>query len=343
MTAIFTVGTAAKTYSGECGAEGNNLTWVLDTDTGVLIVSGTGEMKDYITETSPWHSDYRIKTVIIEKGVTSVSHYAFFGCGGLTSVTIPDSLTSIGMLAFFGCSELEAVYINDVAAWCHIDFSFSENSNPLTHARKLYLNGELVTDLVIPEGTTGISQYAFYSADITSVIIPEGVTNIGQYAFHATDIKSVTIPSSLTSIGDYAFNLCYDLESVYISDVAAWCDISFTWKNTNPLFYAEKLYINGNVVTDLIIPDGVTHIKDYTFHDYTGINSITIPAGVEQIGSSAISRKVEIRGFKYTAAHRYASTYGNTFVSLGCASVINFSVWIAILLPAAFVLKKKKN
>ena len=68
-------------------------------------------------------------------------------------------MTSIGSYAFSGCSGLEAVYIKDIAKWCEISFGYA--ANPLYNAHSLYLNGELVTDLVIPNSVTSIVRYAF--------------------------------------------------------------------------------------------------------------------------------------------------------------------------------------
>ena len=80
----------------------------------------------------------------VEYSVTSIGGSAFYKCSSLTSVTIPNSVTSIGSSAFYNCSSLDAVYISDIAAWCNVNFK-NEYSNPLYKAKKMYLNGVLVT------------------------------------------------------------------------------------------------------------------------------------------------------------------------------------------------------
>jgi hypothetical protein len=75
----------AETLTGTCGANGDNLTWSLDTESGVLTISGSGAMEDYDEYGALWPF---IQTAVIEEGVISIGSYAFFDCSGLTSVTM---------------------------------------------------------------------------------------------------------------------------------------------------------------------------------------------------------------------------------------------------------------
>ncbi|MCP8351741.1 leucine-rich repeat domain-containing protein [Candidatus Synchoanobacter obligatus] len=116
------------------------------------------------------------------EGVTSIGEGAFWGCTGITELTIPNSVMSIGKQAFKGCTGL--------------------------------------TSVTIPNSVTSISRYAFYGCSgLTSVTIPNSVTNIGDWAFAlCSGLTSVTIPNSVTSIGDEAFFECSGLASVIIPD-----------------------------------------------------------------------------------------------------------------------------
>ena len=116
--------------------------------------------------------------------VTSIGNYAFWGCSGLTSITIPKSITSIGSDAFPACYGLKKVIISDIAAWCCIEFG----DNPLAYAHHLYSDEK---------------------TEIKELNIPNNVTSIGGSAFEGcSGLTSVTIPNSVTSIGWSAFAFC---------------------------------------------------------------------------------------------------------------------------------------
>ncbi len=152
----------------------------------------------------------------------------------------------------------------------------------------------------------GNYSYSYYVSNhfphtAKNVIIEEGVTSIGDYAFFGcTEIESITIPSSLISIGYGAFG-CFEnpnsgwgggsatpvfidlaISSVYITDMEAWCNISF---EDNPL--SGSLYLNNSLITKLGIPRGVTSINDYSFSNCKSITSVVVPDTVTSIGSSA--------------------------------------------------------
>ena len=259
-----------------------------------------------------------LTSLTIPGSVTSIGNYAFQYCTDLTSVTISDGVTSIGDDAFSRCSGLKKVIVKDLAAWCEISFS-NDYSNPLYYAHHLYSDDDTeISNLLIPDGVTSISKYAFCNcSSLTSLTIPGSVTSIGNYAFqYCTGLTSVTIPDGVTSIGGYAFSYCKGLTSVTIpasvtfigksafemiynlkvivKDIAAWCNISFGYPDDvfpSPFYgYHHKLYSDENTeITELVIPDGVTSISAYAFEYCSGLTSVTIPASVTSIGDWAFS------------------------------------------------------
>ena len=100
----------AEVYTGNCGANGDNVKWTLDTETGLLEIYGSGGMANYYP--NPWTNySTSVKSCTIDDGVTSIGNYAFYYCSSLTSITIPNSVTSIGDCAFLNCTSLEKIYV----------------------------------------------------------------------------------------------------------------------------------------------------------------------------------------------------------------------------------------
>ena len=225
---------------------------------------------------SPFYYKTKLTSLTIGDKVTTIGDYAFYNCSGLTSITIPNSVTSIGGYAFRGCSGLTSITIpNSVTSIGNYAF----------------YNCSGLTSITLPNSVTSIGNYAFHWCfGLTSITIPNSVTSIGYYAFEScSGLTSITIPNSVTSIGNDAFNACTGLKEVHISDITAWCDIDFTSYRANPLCYAENLYLNGELVTKLVIPESVKEIKDYAFSGCSGLTSIEIPNSVTSIGNDAFS------------------------------------------------------
>ena len=218
----------------------------------------------------------KLKTVTMPSSMANIAHEAFCGCSGLTSVTIPSSVTSIGWGAFQGCIGLLSVTIPSGVTSIEYD---------------AFRDCRGLTSVTILDGVTSIGNSAFRDCyGLMSVTIPSSVTSIGAYAFeYCSGLKSVTVPSSVASIGSYAFSGCSGLTRVDITDLAKWCGISFGSLYANPLYYAKHLYLNGEEVKDLAVPEGVTSIGAYAFCGCSGLVSVTIPSRVTSIGSSAFS------------------------------------------------------
>ena len=223
----------------------------------------------------------------IPNSVTSIDFRAFEDCKSLASITIPNSVTSIGDRAFDGCDKLTQINVGLA------NTTYSSENGVLFDKDKteliIYPEGKADASYAIPNSVTSIGDSAFYGCDsLTSITIPSSVISISDYAFYGCgSLTSITISDSVTSIGSSAFDFCSNLASVYISDIASWCGIAFNGSASNPLRGGASLYLNGKLVTDLVIPNSVTSIDNYAFYGCKGLTSITIPNSVTSIGSAA--------------------------------------------------------
>ncbi len=386
----------------------------------------------------------KLESMIIPDSVTSIGSYAFVSNISMTRLDLGSGVTTISEKAFANCPKLTGVYIKDFEVWCKISFG-SHDANPLSGARKLYVNGELLTHVVIPETVTTVGEYAFYYCDsitkltlhdgivaigaqafafcpnlsgaiflpdttvslgdyafyacerinsirlgtgfttigtdafnycyrlaevinnsaleltltaqdngmialyaieihkgeskldtegdyvffngndgnylinycgnetaltlpesynggkynigsfafcgsttLTSVIISSGVENVGAHAFvNCTALTEVTVSESVKSFGANAFQACGVLSRVNITDVAKWCEIEFVNGDANPLTSARRLFVNGELLTNLVIPEGTTYVNPYVFYYCNSLTSVTLPSTLEYIGASA--------------------------------------------------------
>ncbi len=160
-------------------------------------------------------------------------------------------MKTIQYSAFLGCTRLESVYVDSIDFWFNVDF-LDTYSNPFGYANYLYVNGELLETLVIPEGITEIKYTAFAGCDsITSIVFSSTVTKIANAAFKdCSSLQQVVIPNTVTEIGTSVFANCESLESV-------------------------------------TLPEGLTYIPANTFVACTSLYELNVGAAIENIDTTA--------------------------------------------------------
>lgn len=203
-----------------------------------------------------------LNNVEIPKSVKTIEYSAFMNCSNLREITLDCGLTSVEHYAFAACENIR-IYINDIASWCKINFA-DFSANPLSHNGVLYVDKTPICDLIIPEGVTSIGKHSFSSC-------------------HAFD--TVHLPASIKRIGEGAFSFCKDIAKVYTPSLSSWCSIFFETSDSNPLFYAESLYVDNKPLdSDLVIPENVKLINSNAFPYCENIKSVTIPGNVKVVG-----------------------------------------------------------
>ena len=232
-----------------------------------LDVIGSGNMSDYSTESpAPW-AEYaeKVSSIHIYEGVKAIGDYAFAGFEKLQYVFIDTGLEAVGLNAFDPSTPPSRVYIEDIATWVGIKYE-GEGAPVLCLTSFLYMDGDVVKYLNIPEGVTEIAPYAFYNSSM---------------------LLTVKIPESVERIGEYAFYGAKTIEEVHVVNLEKWCRIDFAGEYSNPLTVGNDLYINDYYTTVLEIPEGITAIGARAFEGCDSLREIIIGKDVVTIGAMA--------------------------------------------------------
>lgn len=207
--------------SGSCGADGDNLTWVLGCDS-VLTISGEGAMpSSYSANATPWYQyGQAIKHINIEEGVTKLALNAFYNSGtsanypNVRTLSIPSTLGApIENSYFYGCKFTSVTLNSDTIVGKVSYTSGSSLQNKF---------GAQVEQYIIGGSVRSIANFAFRNQDndsLRSIILPEGLEAIGNWAFgYIEHLTSISIPSTVQTIGTDAFAGCTNLRSVELGE-----------------------------------------------------------------------------------------------------------------------------
>ena len=281
--------------SGTCGAEGDgsNLTWTLDSN-GVLTISGTGEMEDYVpwSQNPPWYNYFElIYTVTISNGVTKIGDY-FLGshdpehkCEYLTHATIPESVKKIGDAAFKFCRSME--------------------------------------NIVIPQGVTSIGSYAFSSCDSLKLMtIPSSVETIGEYAFNnCNSLSGIFVDEENKNYSSDTFGVLFNYDKTSL--ICCPETILGIYKVPESVESIEKAaFLGCTKLTGITIPDGLTTIEEMAFYDCGSLKELEGQADITTIGSSAFTNCVAL---KYISIPNSVTSIGGGAFS-GCESLTSVEI-----------------
>ena len=262
-----------------------------------------------------------LQSVTIPEVVTSIGDSAFRNCSGLTSITLPSNLTSIGNSAFEYCSRLTEVDLSNCTSLTSVGgWAF------------YYCSG--LTSITLPSSLTSIGDSAFYNCiGLTEVDLSNytSLTSVGGWAFYnCSGLTSITLPSSLTSIGDHAFNACSELEMLeYKGNSKQWLSINFgsTWIDDD----SHAFVVNGEELTNLVVPEGVTSIGNEAFYGCSGLTEVDLSncTSLTSIGSRAFYNCTELTSITFPSS--LTSIGSNAFYNChALAEVYNYSNSIKI-------------
>lgn len=238
MLACFDVSTAFAATSGNCGANfgGTNAKWSLNTSTGVLTISGKGATKDcgnVGSNQAPWKdSRDKIKSIVVEEGITALGRYMFYkcevaesvslpstltaigdtkfleygtfvDCKALTNVTLPSKLQTIGHAAFKGCSSLKSIKIPDSVT---------------TIGTSAFEDCKALSTVTFGTGVKVTGNMAFRNSGVSKVKFSSTITEISPWSFYGCMFVNLEIPETVEKISIRSFANCTALQSVTVNN-----------------------------------------------------------------------------------------------------------------------------
>ncbi len=270
------------------GTEGN-IEWAIDSN-GVLTLSGTGTMIDYLEEEPLWLEHQEdVTSIIIENGITYVGAYAFFGFDNVTAVYLGASVDNIGDAAFNQCPVLESFYVD-------------ESNSFLTTVNGVLFNNDRTILFKYPQGKTG-----------THYSLPYTVTHIGDSAFsNCSNLTSVSFNENLEDIGDRAFYNCIKLRAASIPDSV-----------TN---IGEGAFNSCSALTLASFGSSLNTIEEYAFSNCHGLAQIEIPSSVEYIANSAFGNCTQLSNITVAEDNTVYSSVDGILFDKDKTTIIQYAI-----------------
>ena len=331
--------------SGYCGKDGDNIRWTYNSESGSLILEGTGEMAS-CNSGKPWDKYVDdVSSITVGEGITSVSDFAFQSVKA-TKVTLPSTLKRIDNNAFMYCINLEKIVIpNSVESLGNSSFEQCLNLKDITLSISLTeipndaFRETVITSLNIPNGIKRIGNRAFYSCkELKEVTFPDDMQEIGNSSFnYCNKIEELTVPKNVTRICNSAFKDCGSLQKVTIAGTPIIDNWAFAWCSKLSTFVFPDSYtddnLNGNIFDgceslpalynsttffhfpqtgyeSYSIPEGITTIAQYAFYGNQSVKQLILPSTVIKFGdysfANSIIEELDLSGLDHITLGRGA-------------------------------------
>ncbi|MDE6769744.1 MAG: leucine-rich repeat domain-containing protein [Muribaculaceae bacterium] len=237
---------------------------------------------DYFT------SNKQLEKVVLGDEVTTLPNRMFYYCKSIKEITFGDHIKTVKNDAFTKCDNLKRVNCKSIDEWAEINFE-STSSNPLTNGADLFVDDQLVTDIVFSDNISAIGDNAFICyKPLKSVTLSKSITSVGEQAFFGCEnLEKVSIEANSINYGYGAFLRCENIREVYCDNISDWLLSKFETGPANPLYYGAKLYVDGELLTTLDVPEGITQINENSFFNYPYLTKVTLPESVTEVGTSA--------------------------------------------------------
>lgn len=294
----------------------NNVTTDLDVVAWYYIPAGTAaaeilEFNADSTEVIRVKTAYRslVTSIAIPSttnGVSTIRDHAFDGCTNLEHLELAPTVTTIGKYAFANCVALQEMEIPNANATidsfafynCASMRSVVLPANITTLKGGLFQGCSALADATIPAQVATIEGQAFMGCrSIYSLELPASVRTVGNQAFMGMNtLRFVTVNEGVTSFGEDCFERSNLIaQTNYNGSLAEWCNISFANAAANPAAKSHNFVLNGEMINKLVIPQGVTEIKDFAFYYNIRIDTIVLPESLTAIDSMAFYRLTNLK------------------------------------------------
>ena len=307
LVACLLLSVSPAAFAAEEGTCGPNATWRFEG--GTLTISGTGPVTrmDWAV-----YQDYIVR-VVVEPGITSLPPQAFFLYKYLTNVTLPEGFTTLNEFAFYACMRLSTVHmpstLTDIGNYAFYGCETLKNitlpNSLVSMGSHAFENCTALSSVVLPQSLTVVPAFSFQGCkNLESVTLSPNTTHIEADAFgECSSLRSITLPATIQSL----HGLPSTLQEIHISDLAAWC----TAKHASRNHYLEHagLYLNGELITDLVIPEGCSSISYSAFYGYKWLTSVTFPEGLTSIGGNAFENCTSLKQVTLPSTIQHIGNY----------------------------------
>ena len=265
-----------------------------------------------------------LEKAVIGNGVKEIIANTFMNCSKLSQVELGNSLEKIGGTAFSKCSNLKTINLpSTVTTIDSLAFSYSGLEEIVLPDSVVNIGSRAFLECVnlktanIGNEITAVQSETFKNCYmLESVTIGKGVKTIQSSAFYGCNtLKTLKINASIQEVKNSAFYGCISIQDVYITDLDAWCKAFFYGSFANPLAYAQNFYVDGKLLTQLVVPEGVERLFDCVFSNYEKLTSVVLPVSMRAISEKAFEHCDNITAVYYKGSQQQWQeiSFGNLY------------------------------